>query len=209
MTIKNKIKKAQKPLIIFISGIPATGKSTLAIKLAAKLDIKVCVGVDEVKEVVKIYDKNPFVHRSSHDCWQLIGERNKKNILLGYKKYCYGLKNGVGSIINRSKNNGENAIIEGVHLLPEIYLKTSELNVFYFLITSNFGFIHKKNIKKRLIERHKMQDDVWSERYPELKIIQNEMIMSANKFRCNILKENSISNQVKEIVKILEENEIY
>jgi 2-phosphoglycerate kinase len=208
--IIKKIQSAKKPVIIFISGIPASGKSTLAVKLAAKLNFKVCIGVDEIKEVVKHYDKNPFIKRSSHNCWQLLGARSDKNILKGYEKYCFGMTAGVSAIINQSRKTGENLIIEGVQLLPKLYSKFNNFNCFHFVLVSNFDRLHQNRIKQKITERHQIQTDVWSKKEKELKLIQLELIRQAKKCKnCYLLAEKGINEKIKRIITTLEKNEIF
>ena len=207
--IKAKFNNSKKPLIILISGVPATGKSTLALELAYKLGIKVCLGVDEIKEIVKVYDQNPYIRCSSHDAWRLIGKRTKKNILLGFKRYCLGFQLGVMSIINRSERNGENLIIEGVHLLPNYYKLNNKFSKIHIILESNLGNFLEKNIKQKIAERHGRQPNVWSEKIPEFKNIQNMLIKQTKKSKnCFVLPEDKIEKNLDRILKILEAYEI-
>ncbi len=196
-------------MIILICGMPATGKSTLAIKLAAELDFKVCIGVDEIKEVVKKYDNNPFLSKSSHDAWQLIGKRTEKNILSGFQKYCQGLKSGVMSIFEKSEKNGENIIIEGIQLLPKLYCHDLQnFNLFYFIIKSEYKNIYKEKIRHKILERHGKQVDVWSEKFREFILIEEEVLKQAERFKCHVLPEKNFYEQIEIIKNIIVRYEI-
>lgn len=201
---KENIKKSKRPWLIIISGVPNTGKSTIAIKLAAKLNWSVCVGVDQMKEVVKKYDSNPYIKRSSHDCWELIGKRTKRNILLGFKRYCKGIEVGVDPIIDRSKITGENIILEGVQLLPELFKKIKGFNKVYILIRSNFDREHYGKMDKKIKMRHMIQTDVWSKREPELRLIQDALKKSVSKSKsCYIIHQVDQVNIINKIINIL------
>lgn len=200
---KKKIKNSKQPWIIIISGVPNTGKSTVAVKLASKLDWSVCVGVDQIKEIIKKYDRNPYLKKSSHDGWELIGKRTIRNILLGYQRYCKGLEAGMMQIIERSKVTGENIILEGVQLLPNFYKNIHGFNKIYILIKSNFDKKHYKKIIKKIEQRHKIQADVWSKRDSELKLIQNYLIRKSNTIDYCILEQADGKNLIEKIINII------
>lgn len=170
---KKNISESRKPWLIIITGVPATGKSTLAIQLAAKLDWRIVVGLDEIKAVMKKYDKNKFLKRSSHDAWKLLGQRNKKNILAGFREYCLALKPGVELLLKKSEKTGENLIIEGVHLVPSLYRNIKGFNKLFIIIKSNFEKNHFLRIQSKVAERHKICPDVWSDRTEIFTMIQN------------------------------------
>lgn len=192
-----------------ISGIPATGKSTLAIKLAGILDFKVCLGVDEIKEIVKYYDNDPFIKCSSHDAWKLLGDRAPKNIIHGFKRYCAGLKPGVESVINRSCRTGENIIIEGVQLLPYLYSRIDSFEKLHIILESDLQNGHTQNIEYKVRERHSMQPDVWSNKLPEFRLIQQLLMQQAkNSDDCFVLPFQDMEQNLKEIIRLIGKHEI-
>lgn len=170
---KKNIYESRKPWLIIITGVPATGKSTLAIQLAARLDWRIVVGLDEIKAVMKKYDKNKFLAKSSHDAWQLLGQRSKKNILAGFRQYCLALKPGVDLLLKKSEKTGENLIIEGVHLVPSLYRKIRGFNKLFIVVGSNFEKKHFQRIQSKVAERHQICPDVWSDRTEIFTMIQN------------------------------------
>lgn len=189
-----------------IGGVPATGKSTIALKLANLLSIKVCVGLDEVKEVIKIYETDPFIHKSSHDAWELIGPHNKTNIIKGFVRYCQVFQKSVQAIIKRSEKNGENVILEGVQLLPKFYYKNNNFHCLHFLITSKLSQCHKKKINSKISERHTRQIDVWSCRATEIRLIQAEMLKQSEKYHSIIIKEDTLNRQLEIIINCIKES---
>ena len=197
---KNKIAKSKKPWLIIISGVPATGKSTLAIQLAAELNWKIALGADEIKAIMKKYDKNKYLRKSSHDAWKLLGEKNQKNILEGFRRYSLALKPGVEIVINKSKKTGENLIIEGVHLIPSLYREVKGFNKLFVVVKSDFSRGHLSRIQNKVFERHSRQIDVWTGRMEIFSIMENRFFKQRVNSKDLHIEFSSTKKQIKKII---------
>jgi 2-phosphoglycerate kinase len=205
---KKKIRKSKKPWLIIITGVPATGKSTLAIQLAAKLDWKIALGADEIKAIMKKYDKNKYLRTSSHNAWKLLGERNKRNILEGFKRYSLALKPGVDIVIKKSKKTGENLIIEGVHLVPRLYREISGFNKLFIVVKSDFSYGHLDRIKNKVFERHNKQPDVWSDKMEIFSMMENKFFQQRSNSNDLFIGLEGTANQIKKIIKYIQNYEV-
>jgi 2-phosphoglycerate kinase len=104
----------QKPIIL-IGGTAGTGKSTLARELSSRLKIDHRLGTGFMREVLRSETsqaKDPelftFTFRSENPIKTLIAQARR-------------LRPAVLSCIRRARNEGTSLIIEGNHLLPELY----------------------------------------------------------------------------------------
>lgn len=176
--LREKIHSLEKPLVIFICGMPGTRKSSTAIKLAAALDIKVVVGTDQVRDIVRIYLKTPLLNVPSHHCWDLIGERKYEDIVDGYLLQASLLRKAVMANLALAENRGENMIFEGVHLCSAIYrhLQEHPIKVVHFLLYVGSEELHSKNINLKIDLRHG-KEPAWSkEKLEDIREIQRFLI---------------------------------
>ena len=104
----------QKPIIL-IGGTAGTGKSTLARELCSCLEIDHRLGTGFIREVLRSETtpaKDPdiftFTFRSKNPIKTLVAQARR-------------LQPAVLSCIRRARNEGTSLVIEGNHLLPELY----------------------------------------------------------------------------------------
>lgn len=116
----------QKPIIL-VGGTAGTGKSTLARELSSRLGIDHRLGTGFIREVLRSETsqaKDPdlftFTFRSDNPIKTLIAQARR-------------LQPAILSCIRRARNEGTSLIIEGNHLLPELY---SDVNVDLYLVLS-------------------------------------------------------------------------
>lgn len=176
-----KIKFLEKPLVLFLCGMPGMRKSSTAIELANALKVKVVAGTDQIRDLIRKYRPNSFLEKPSHQCWTLLGKRTHKNIIGGYLKQCFLVKNGVLELLELAKNRGEDMIFEGVHLAPVLFLdlqKEAGLKFFHFLlyIENNNFKLHENNIGDKIQRRHG-KEKMWPrEKLENIRTIQGFLL---------------------------------
>jgi 2-phosphoglycerate kinase len=104
----------QKPIIL-VGGTAGTGKSTLARELSSLLGIDHRLGTGFLREVLRTETspaKDPdlftFTFRSENPIKTLIAQAKR-------------LRPSILACVQRARNEGTSLIIEGTHLLPELY----------------------------------------------------------------------------------------
>ena len=121
----NKIIKLEEPIIILIAGTTGIGKSTIALSLAHRLNFRSLIGTDAIRELMRKVLSNdliPELHQSSYEAGIFSKHHlsSKFNpIILGYSEQSKIVSVGVEALIKRALYEGQNLIIEGVHLSPE------------------------------------------------------------------------------------------
>ncbi len=203
-----KISSLPKPLVIFICGMPGTRKSSTAIQLAAKLGVKIVLGTDQVRDILKLYIDNPFIKRPTHNSWELIGARTPENIVKGYLRQSALVKKAVMEALELAKKRGENMIFEGAHLCPELYseLKTdSDLVFFHFLLWVTDETLHHQNIALKIRLRHQREKDWPKEKIEDIREIQRFLLESPVP-HIHFIDSTSPQKNVMKILKILEES---
>jgi 2-phosphoglycerate kinase len=148
-------------MIYLIGGSPRSGKTSLAKKMAFKLNCKL-ISVDDVRnEEIKLLDdkeaikKFPFamVYKNNDDFFQ---KYTSEEVLAWEIKDAKAIWSKMEKIIDDNIKNKSQVVIEGVQLLPEFlekYNKNSSVIIW---------FLYKKDKKLILEGFHKnKKDDDW------------------------------------------------
>lgn len=186
-----------QPILVFIYGMPATGKSSSAIALGAKLGLANVVGTDEIRDVMQVYDKSPVLAGKSHDRWRLFGKPSYSNFIRGYLAHSMAIRQGVMAVINKNLELGESIILEGVHLTPSIYPKWQNCKAFYFLLTAESDFHHQQMLDAKVRRRHGIQTPWPGKKIRWVQQMQEYLLREARDQRVVVIKseghqENSL-----------------
>lgn len=103
------------PRLLIISGATGTGKSTVAIKIAAKSNFSRLISTDVIREIMRATsdeEGDSALHRSSFS----IGKSN--DAILDWLETCQVLEKGIEATINRALREGIDLVLEGVHIVP-------------------------------------------------------------------------------------------
>lgn len=132
-----------KGFIVFISGVPGVGKTTISYELLNMFEeFRIVEETDLIREVLRGYNEyimDTFKDKDIHLFEEIEIAHNTK--ILRYdeaKKQCEHMKKSFEKIIGRQKRKGIATIINGVHIVPEILDGLYENdNIVYFNLFMN------------------------------------------------------------------------
>ena len=187
------------PKIILITGPPTVGKTALSHLISNKLHIKRVVDLDTIRDVLKDREKNPYLNCYSTTAWRITKKNpTEKEIIKSYKEYCNSLKIAVESIISSAYKFRIDTIIEGVHLIPELYSKYRKKKNFYFIIMTADKKRYEKNIQKRIKEGYGESKKELLIRLDKILLINSFFTTQATKYSLFLIKNFSIKKCLKE-----------
>ncbi|MBK00589.1 MAG: hypothetical protein CMB48_06570 [Euryarchaeota archaeon] len=170
------MKKSRRPKLLILAGVNGVGKSTLSMEVAENLKIKRVVSTDSIREVLRSNIdslESPELHRSTFS----VGRH--KHPIYDWEDCSNILSDGINAIIDKSRREGVDLVLEGVHIKPdnEIIRKWEEgggVAIGVILYVHN-----EENHKQMLISREK---ETWrnAERYlssfEKIRKIQNGIL---------------------------------
>ncbi len=109
------MRRTTKKPIVLIGGTAGTGKSTLARELSSRLSFDHRLGTGFIREVAKAFhspDSAPELYS-----FTFRSERPVDNVIAQSR----ALKPAIDACIARARNEGTSLVIEGNHLIPELY----------------------------------------------------------------------------------------
>ena len=194
-------------LIIFISGVPGMGKTTISYELLKQFNkFRIIEETDLIREVLRGYNdhlKNEFGNQVDFVFDKIYITDHKK--LLSFEEakiQCKTMKQSFKQIIARQQRKGIATIINGVHIIPEVLMDITENKNFIFinLYVTNEHEIHKR-ISKRDFTSYML------EYIPFIFQTNNDLYFSTEKLSLkypNIFNVNvtdlSIDNTIQKII---------
>ena len=123
-----EIDRLDRPLVILIGGTAGTGKSTVATLLAHHLGITRLTATDMIRHVLRTFfalEVMPDVHCSSFEARRAVRLHDDAEDLdlLGFRMQAERVASGARAIIERAISERTPLILEGVHLVPGIFLR--------------------------------------------------------------------------------------
>lgn len=110
-------KRVQRPVVVAIAGAPGVGKSTVATRLAMRLEITRIVTTDTIREVLRTVIPDtvlPELHASS---FQLI-DLSARDPFTGFDRQCSSVAAATAAVVTRLCVEQTPSLVEGIHALP-------------------------------------------------------------------------------------------
>jgi 2-phosphoglycerate kinase len=110
--------KPDDPLVILIGGTAGCGKTTLANQILGRFDLDHRLGTGFIRAVVQS-QSDPGT-----EPWLFIPSYQSKDPIAHIRAQARRLHAAVSFCIERARTDGTSLVIEGTHLLPELYQET-------------------------------------------------------------------------------------
>ncbi|XVF54955.1 hypothetical protein PTKIN_Ptkin05aG0222300 [Pterospermum kingtungense] len=110
------------PLVILVCGTASVGKSTIATRLAQRLNLPNVLQTDMVHELLRTSTDAPL---SSTPIWAR-NFSSSKELITEFCRECRIVRKGLNGDLKKAMKDGKPIIIEGTHLDPSIYLMDDE-----------------------------------------------------------------------------------
>lgn len=124
-----RLRHLPKPMVIYLGGAAGTGKSTLSLDLAPVLRIYRVVATDTIRQVMRMMvspEILPAIHDSSFAARHLVfgaddpGDDPVQEAIDAFQEQALRICVGVRGMVERAVAEGQNVLVEGVHVVPPI-----------------------------------------------------------------------------------------
>lgn len=171
--------------LLFLTGAPLSGKSTVAPLVAAAITDCTIQNMDIIRILAQEREsqkpeeeRNPFVRYGSCDSYLFVGDGSysPQSLVVGYNLYARAVTSLLEAVIPKLENQGaQRVLFEGVQLTPEIVSPFLTGNNRLIVITSNETRLSANRDKRygkdrELLERYSLE---------RLLLLQEEIIRQA------------------------------
>jgi len=207
-----KILKSPKPLIILIGGGTGIGTSTLAVRLSWLLEINRVVSTDSVREVVRHLLPNEIIPTLKVSTFEAGNEVSQvkslhDRLIYGYVSQSRKVLFGIEALIDRSIKEGENMVIEGVHLIPgELdFLKpyAKKATIVFVMLDVSQKDKHRQHFFLRNLQNSRRSKELYLKHFKDIRLIRDFLVGQAKKRKIPIVENYDLRKAEKEILDLI------
>ncbi len=180
--------------IIFIGGIPGTGKTTLAYKLALEYRIDKVISLDTIKNTLKefVITKDKYVFTTTHEAYSI----ENLSVVDGFIKHTRSINKYFYQVIGKFLKE-KVIIVEGATITNEFVNTFKKSNIIYInlYLKNNDYLIDRYNSKAR------MRKGKWIDNIEKINLI-NDYLMSQSLINIESSKEclNDVRRYIDESI---------
>ncbi|ASJ00543.1 2-phosphoglycerate kinase [Thermococcus gorgonarius] len=208
-----ELRRKKIRLTVLLGGATGVGKSTIATELAFRLGIRSIIGTDTIREVMRkiiAQELLPDIHVSSFMAEKVVKvPKNADPLIYGFETQVKHVSVGIKAVLERSRREGLNAIIEGIHVVPGFVMPRE--NEFMYIITVPgrdhliAHFYERARYSQRDAEKYVKNVD-------RILRIQEYIVSTAKEYGIpiieNIEPERTVSSIINDIISRLEKEEV-
>ncbi|MEX1295045.1 MAG: hypothetical protein AB1Z67_02630 [Candidatus Limnocylindrales bacterium] len=176
-------KRVRRPIVVAIAGAPGVGKSTVATRLAMRLEITRIVTTDTIREVLRTVIPHtvlPELHASS---FQLI-DLAAAEPFSGFDRQGGSVAAATSAVVARLCIERRSSVVEGIHALPG-YLTSAVAShatrpvVIERLIIEPDAELHRERLAHRARTEPLRGGQRGLEQFPIIRAIQDHLVEAA------------------------------
>ena len=154
--IRRWVRTSGQPLVVAVGGSSGVGKSTISQEVADRLGIGVVISTDQVRAVIRSVinpDLFPALSQSSFSAAKMLKSNLTGNrLLFAYEEQARIVQHGTVALARRSVKEGQQVMINGVHIVPGLQNVEPDFPLFTYVLTVGTAEEHRGRFIKRFLE---------------------------------------------------------
>lgn len=200
--IWQRIRKERLGIVILIGGVTGIGKSTVAKEVSYRLGFTSSIGTDSIRQVMRktiSEELTPELHESSYLAYKHIDTHPMiSDVIMGFERQCRLVSVGINGIIERSKEEGVNMLIEGIHIIPGYFKQ--DMAVFPFILHLEELEAHIERIYSRSRGTRRPAEN-YLDHLDNIITIQKYIKRQAKEYDVPIIENTDFEQSVSTIIK--------
>lgn len=197
-------KRVQRPIVLAIAGAPGVGKSTIATRLAMRLDITRIVTTDTIREVLRTVIPDtvlPELHASS---FQLI-DLDASDPFAGFDRQSSSVAAATSAVVTRLCVEQRSSVVEGIHATPGYLtraISTHPTNpvVIERLITEPDAGLHRERLTHRARTEPLRGGQRGLAEFPTIRAIQDHLVEAAREHGVEVVEPTGLGDLTQSVV---------
>ena len=203
-TAWRRAKRSGRPIAIVLGGAAGTGKSTLATRLAVRLNIPRVVTTDAIRDVLRtVVPANvlPELHQSTFE----VIVPDAADPFSGFLRQCSAVGAAAVAVADRLADEHRSLIIEGVHALPgattrDLLAHPAHPIVIERLIVQTAGDRHADLLRRRVTSEPQRKGDRHLAGFDRIRMIQERLRTEALNLGVPIIDGGDAGDLTQDIV---------
>jgi 2-phosphoglycerate kinase len=154
--IRRWVRTSGQPLVVALGGSSGVGKSTVSQEAADRLGISVVISTDQVRAVIRSVlspELFPALSQSSFSAAKMLRSNLSGNrLLFAYEEQARIVQHGTVALARRSVKEGQQVMINGVHIVPGLQAVEADFPLFTYVLTVGSPEEHRGRFIKRFLD---------------------------------------------------------
>jgi 2-phosphoglycerate kinase len=154
--IRRWMRTSGQPIVVAVGGSSGVGKSTVSLEAADRLGISVVISTDQVRAVIRSVvspDLLPALSQSSFSAAKMLRSNLTGNrLLFAFEEQARIVQHGTAALARRSVKEGQQVMVNGVHIVPGLHDVDPSLPLFTYVLTVGTPEEHRGRFIQRFLD---------------------------------------------------------
>ncbi|MGB7981122.1 MAG: hypothetical protein WCF36_10065 [Candidatus Nanopelagicales bacterium] len=197
--IRRWVRTGGQPFVVAVGGSSGVGKSTVSAEVADRLGIGVVISTDQVRSVIRSVLAPallPALHQSSFSAAKMmLSNLSGNRLLFAFEEQARIVQHGTAALAVRSVKEGQQVLVNGVHIVPGLMEVDPDLPLFTYVLTVAGPQEHRGRFIQRFLDGDR-KPTAYLERMDAIRELDDYIVEQCHRHRVPVITSTTFEATV-------------